>query len=92
MAFSLIKDAGRGQNPYSKLNNPTKIVINKPGMEDQPLVEKNKPSARNASKLTQLAAKLTKQVSENISAKSSSKVKTPNHHQKKHTQRSSKNR
>ena len=92
MAFSLIKDAGTGQNPYSKLNNPTKIVINKPGMEDQPLVEKNKPSARNTSKLSQIAAKLTKQVSKNISAKSSSKVKTPNHHQKKHTQRSSKNR
>lgn len=60
-------------------------------MEDQPLVEKNKPSVRNTSKLSQIAAKLTKQVSKNISAKSS-KVKTPNHHQKKHTQRSSKNR
>ena len=91
MAFSLIKDAGRGQSPYSKLNNPTKIVINKPGMDDQPLLEKSKPNARNTSKLSQIAAKLTKQVSKNISAKSSSKVKTPSHHQKKHKQTSSKN-
>ncbi len=71
---SLVKDAGRGQSPYSKVNNPAKIVINKPGMDNQPLVEKSKPSIRDTSKLSQIAAEITKPVSINITAKSSYKV------------------
>lgn len=70
---SVIKDAARGQNPYSKFNNPEKIVINKPGMENQP--EEQKKSY--ASKLSQIAARLTKKVSENIKTKSSSNVPPP---------------
>ena len=75
---SVIKDIGRGQSPYSKFNNPEKIVVKTPGMDNQP-VEKSKSDTQDDNKLSKLTVKVTQrvQVSKHVVDPPSSQVIVP---------------
>jgi hypothetical protein len=75
---SVIKDFGRGQSPYSRVNNPKEIVIKTPGMEDQISPEKDKTSIPNKGKLIKIVGKVSQQtqVSKHIVEQPSSHVVT----------------
>ena len=86
---SIIKDFGRGQSPYSRVNNPKEIVVKTPGMEEQPSLVKDKTNTPNKGKLIKIVDKLSRQtqVSKHVVKPLSSKVVTPirklSNHQKK---------
>ncbi len=76
---SVIKDFGRGQSPYSRVNNPREIVVKTPGMEDQLPLEKDKINVPNKGKLIKIVGKLSQQtqVSKHVVKQPSSQVATP---------------
>jgi hypothetical protein len=76
---SVIKDFGRGANPYSRFNNPEKIVVKTPGMKDQPPLERSKTSTRNKGRLSKIVDKLTgqAQVSKHVVDQPSSYIIAP---------------
>ena len=75
---SVIKDFGRGQSPYSRVNNPSEIVVKTPGMKDQLSLEKDKTNVPNKSKLIKIEGKLSQQtqVSKHVIEQPTSPVAT----------------
>jgi hypothetical protein len=76
---SVIKDFGRGQSPYSRVNNPKEIVVKTPGMEDQISPEKGKINVPNKGELIKIVGKVSRQtkVSKHVVEQPSSHIVTP---------------